>query len=63
MKPKKVYVLYGVTERDRTELVCMFFRTLKDRKEFKKAVPGRYDQLTLVGIGYNDFDISFKECK
>ena len=62
MRPKKVYVLYGVAERDRS-LVCMFFRTLKDRKEFKKALPGRYDQLTLVGVGYNDFDISFKGCK
>lgn len=63
MKPKKVHVLYGVADRDRNELVCMFFPTKKDCRKFQTDLPGRYNQLTLVGVGYDDFDISFKECK
>lgn len=60
MKPKKVYLLYGVTERDRTELVCMFFRTRNDRAAFARALPGKYQRLTMVGVGYDDFDIQEK---
>lgn len=53
----KVYVLYGVAARDKTELVCMFFRTRKDRAAFARALPGKYQRLTMVGVGYDDFDI------
>lgn len=55
-KAKKVYVLYGVAERG--DLVCMFFATKKDRREFTGDwLPGRYNKMTLVGIDYDKFEV------
>ena len=57
MSKKKVYVLYGVAERDPKELVCMFFPSVYDRTKFAKDLPGTYRRMTLTGIGYDDFEV------
>jgi hypothetical protein len=54
---KKVYMLHGVASRDPKELVCMFFVSIYDRKKFVDELPGRYRYRTLVGIGYDDFEV------
>ena len=56
-RKKKVYVLYGVAKRDRTENVLMFFETKQDRADFARILPGSYDEATLLGIGYDDFEV------
>ena len=56
-KPKKTFVLYGVAERDPSELVCMFFETKADRKDFAEYLPGRYQTMTLVGVNYDGFKV------
>ena len=57
----QVYVLYGVAERDRNELVCQFFKTKKERRQFAKDLPGFYRKMTLHGIDLDDFDVYLPE--
>lgn len=47
---KVTFVLYGVAGRDEQELVCMFFGTSKELREFEKDLPGRYQTLIIVGV-------------
>jgi hypothetical protein len=49
----RVFVLYGVADRDPDELVCQFFDKPIDVVEFVDALPGRYDLMELIGV---DFD-------
>ena len=52
---KFVFNLYGMT--DTGEPVSMFFRNTADTVSFMDDCPGKYDVMTLSGIGYDDFEI------
>lgn len=58
-RKKKVYVLHGYPDRNRDELVCMFFDSLKDVRYFKENLPGKYSTMILHDIELNDFSVSY----
>lgn len=53
-----VYILYGPTDRDPTELVCQFFPTEGDMHEFTAILPGRYQYMIVKGVSYDDIEVT-----
>jgi hypothetical protein len=53
MTRPNVYVLYGVTHRDREENVCMFFPNMDDTDQFRQYLPGNYKVMVLSGVDYD----------
>lgn len=57
----RVYVLYGVTERDPNELVCEFFpygtEGYEDMTSFVDDLPGKYDFAVVKGINIEDVEV------
>ena len=56
-RPKPVYVLYGVTERDDTECVLMFFDKESDLHDYVSILPGVYRRGTLSGVDYHALEL------
>ena len=48
-----VYILHGVADRDRTELVCMMFPNMQEVCEFIACLPGTYRVAEYQGIDYD----------
>ena len=52
-----IYVLYGVTDRDRDEKVCQMFADMQTLDEFVNDLPGSYDVMTVAGADYESLNI------
>lgn len=51
------FALYGVADRDPDELVFMVFDTLVNLHEFARSLPGKYEEVVLMGVNYNDLTV------
>jgi len=48
-----VYILHGVADRDRSELVCVMFPNMQEVREFVDCLPGTYRVAEYHGIDYD----------
>ena len=53
------YLLYGVADRDRAELVGMFFQYPGDVVEFVRNSPGAYRLMHLTGVEYDKLEVQY----
>ncbi len=52
-----IYILFGITDRDRDEKVCQMFADMQTLDEFVTDLPGSYNVLHVEGADYEALNV------